>query len=215
MSHFWRSLWKKFENNLFFSTTSHPQTDRQTEVTNQTLGNLIRCLSGDKTKQWDLALAQAEFVFNNMRNRSTRKSPFEMVYTHLPRLTFDLANLPSVIDISLEAETMVDRITQLNQKVKDHLELANSNYKTIVDAHRRFKEYQVGGLVMVHIRKSRLPSGQHILLKNQRIEPLHILEKLGPNAYHVDLPSAMQISSSFNVVDLSPYHAPDSFTLAP
>ncbi|KAA0039021.1 UDP-glucose:glycoprotein glucosyltransferase isoform X1 [Cucumis melo var. makuwa] len=110
LSHFWRALWKKLDTTLKFSTTAHPQTDGQTEVINRTLENLIRCLGGSKPKQWDLALAQAEFAFNNMKNRSTGRCPFEIVYTRSPRLTFDLANLPSIVDISNEAENMIDRI---------------------------------------------------------------------------------------------------------
>ena len=112
LSHFWRSLWKKFDTNLLFSTTSHPQTDGQTEVTNRTLGSLIRCLSRDKPRQWDLTLPQAEFTFNHMENRSTRKSLFEVVYTRLPWVTFDLAHLPSVVDVNMEAEAMADCISK-------------------------------------------------------------------------------------------------------
>jgi len=35
--------------------------------------------------------------------------------------------------------------------------------------------------------------------------PFEILEKVGPNAYKVDLPGEYGVSASFNVADLSPY----------
>ena len=215
LSHFWRSLWKKFDTNLLFGTATHPQTDGQTEVTNRTLGNLIQCLSGDKPKQWDLALPQAEFTFNHMTNRSTDKSPFEVVYTSLPQVTFDLANLPSVVDVSMKVEAMVERTSKLHQEIKSHLELAIDSYKTIVNSHKRFKEYQVGDLVMLYLRKSRLPAGHHFKMTNKRMGPFQILERLSPNACRVDLLANMRINPSFNVSDLSPYYAPDSFSLAP
>ena len=36
--------------------------------------------------------------------------------------------------------------------------------------------------------------------------PFKILEKIGPNAYKVDLPGEYGVSTTFNVADLSPYH---------
>ena len=50
VSYFWKTLWKQFGTQLKFSSAFHPQTDRQTEDTNRSLENLLRCLVGDKPK---------------------------------------------------------------------------------------------------------------------------------------------------------------------
>ncbi|GKC23434.1 RNA-directed DNA polymerase [Tanacetum coccineum] len=47
VSHFWRTLWKRLGAKLNFSSSHHPQTDGQTEVTNRSLGSLLRCMVDD------------------------------------------------------------------------------------------------------------------------------------------------------------------------
>ena len=73
-------MWKKLGTKINFSSVSHTHSDGQTEVVNKSLRNLLRSLVGDQPKQWDRALAQAEFSYNDSPNRSTRKSPFQIVY---------------------------------------------------------------------------------------------------------------------------------------
>ena len=110
LSHFWRTPWKLFATSLQYSSTSHPQTNGQTEVANRTFGNMIRSISGDKPKQWDVALPQIEFAFKSMPNCSTKKTPFEVVYTSVPRHTMDLIRLPPSHDVNHNTEEFVERI---------------------------------------------------------------------------------------------------------
>jgi hypothetical protein len=53
VGHFWRTLWKKPGTELSFSSTYHPQMDGQTEVVNQSLGNLLRSLVSEHHSQWE------------------------------------------------------------------------------------------------------------------------------------------------------------------
>ena len=162
-------LWKRFDTHLNYSSAYHPQTDGQTEVVNRTLGNMLRSIVGDKPKQWDLALAQAEFAFNHMINRSTGKAPFAMLYTKLPNHTSDLIHIPLVPNSA--ADNMANRIVDTLQQVKTNLEAANARYKTLADLKKRPKVFNEGDLVMVHLRKVRFPAGEHHKLQAKKFGP--------------------------------------------
>eukprot|EP00253_Pinus_taeda_P025527 PITA_25527 len=91
--HFWRTLWKQLNTQLQFSSAYHPQTDGQMEVVNRSLGNLLRSLIGENSRTWDRVLAQAEFAYNDSPNRSTRYSPFQILYGMHPRGVHELRDL--------------------------------------------------------------------------------------------------------------------------
>lgn len=87
--HFMNLLWRIMGTTLHFSSAYHPQTDGQSEGS---LGNLLRSLVGEHPRLWDTVLPQAEFAYNNSKNRSTGKSPFEVVYGRAPPLILDHAS---------------------------------------------------------------------------------------------------------------------------
>ncbi|GJY71311.1 RNA-directed DNA polymerase [Tanacetum coccineum] len=76
LAYFWLTLSTRLGTSLNFSSTAHHD---HSEVVSRTLGNMIQCLCGDKTKLWDLSLAQAEFSYNSAVHSSTRFSPFAIV----------------------------------------------------------------------------------------------------------------------------------------
>ena len=157
VSYFWKILWKLFGTTLKFSSSFHPHTDGQIEVVNRSLSNMLRCLVGVKQDVWDLILSTSEFAYNNYVNRSTSKSPFQIVNGYSPRTPNDLVPLPPHMRVSKPAENFAKHIHDLHAEIRRKISLSNEEYKLVADVHHRSKEFNVGDYVMVHIRPERIP----------------------------------------------------------
>ena len=148
LAHFWRTLWKKLGTNLNYNTSFHPQTNGQTEVVNQSLGNLLRCLIKENPREWEAILPLAEFAFNTSINRITQSSPFEVVYGLQPARVADLLPLPLPTKSNLKVLDMVQYMQQVHdQAVQQKIQEANAKYKARVDQSRRQLLFEEGDLV--------------------------------------------------------------------
>jgi hypothetical protein len=65
---------------LDFSSAYHPQTDGQTERTNQVLEDMLRACTLQHGSSWDKSLPYAEFSYNNNYQASLKMLPFETLY---------------------------------------------------------------------------------------------------------------------------------------
>jgi hypothetical protein len=63
-----------------FFLAYHPQTDGQTERTNQVLEDVLRAYALQHGSSWDKSLLYAEFSYNNSYRASLKMSPFEALY---------------------------------------------------------------------------------------------------------------------------------------
>lgn len=69
---------------LSMSLAYHPQMDGQTEVTNRTLKQYIRCFVHQTPRRWEEFVPWAEYSYNTTYHESTKRSPFEIVYGRPP-----------------------------------------------------------------------------------------------------------------------------------
>ena len=67
------------------STAYHPQTDGQSERTNQWLEQYLRFWVNKRQDDWARYLPIAEFAHNNWVNETTRESPFQVLMGYHPR----------------------------------------------------------------------------------------------------------------------------------
>ncbi|GJX89166.1 reverse transcriptase domain-containing protein [Tanacetum coccineum] len=79
-SNFWRSLQKTLGTNLDMNTAYHPQTDGQSEMTIQTLEDMLRACVIDFGKGWVNHLPLVKFSYNNSYYASIKAAPFEALY---------------------------------------------------------------------------------------------------------------------------------------
>lgn len=88
--------------------------------------------------------------------------------------------------------------------MKEKLQTNTKRHKEHVDLKKREQDFEVGELVLAHLRKERFPQGTYNKLKYKKIRPCKVLKKFSANTCEVEFPLRVDILSIFNVDDL--YH---------
>ena len=84
-SAFARELARILKYDVHLSTAYHPQTDGQTEQTNQEVETYLRIFCANNPHQWSKFLTAAEFQHNSVSHSSTKVSPFSLLLGYDPR----------------------------------------------------------------------------------------------------------------------------------
>eukprot|EP00253_Pinus_taeda_P006256 PITA_06256 len=102
---------------------------------------------------------------------------------------------------------MLKEMEEMVKRVRANLKVAQDRQKSYADRKRNFKEFQVGDHVYVRIRakKSTLQWSGCAKLAPRFCGPFHILERIGPMAYQLALPSHIRVHNVFHVSILKKY----------
>ncbi|KAB5521600.1 hypothetical protein DKX38_025919 [Salix brachista] len=144
-------------------------------------------------------------VVQRTLNRSTGFSPFQIVYSIVPRGPLDLLPLPINTRIHGKVADFVHSLQDIHAQVYENLERTVGKYKLAADKKRRHLEFDVGDFVWAILTKERFPVGEYNKLAAKKIGPLEVLEKINLNAYRLRLPSHIHTADVFNVKHLIPY----------
>lgn len=137
MGYFWKTLWSTLRTTLQYSSAYHPKTDGQTEVVNRSLSTLLRCVVGSHTSSWNTLLPLVEFTYNSSVNRSTGKSPFEIVTGYNPRKPLDLVPLSASSRPSELAQSFAQHMHDMHDEIRNKITLSNASYKDAADLQKK------------------------------------------------------------------------------
>ncbi|KAJ9546254.1 hypothetical protein OSB04_025961 [Centaurea solstitialis] len=140
-SRFWGKFHEDLGTRLQFSTAFHPQTDGQSEITIQTLEDMLRACVLDFGGSWDTYLPLAEFSYNNSFHASIGMPPYEMLYGRRCRTPICWGE---VGQRELGSTEIVQRTTESIEMIRERLRTAQSRQKSYADRRRSDLEFQVG-----------------------------------------------------------------------
>ena len=80
IARFWESLQDAIDTSLSLSFAFHPQTNGQTERTNQVMEDMLRACILDFEVSWETHLPFLKFAYNNSYHMSIGMTPFEALY---------------------------------------------------------------------------------------------------------------------------------------
>lgn len=201
VAEFTRELYRLLGITLATSTAYHPQTDGQTERSNQELEQYIRLFVNERQDDWDELLPLAEFSYNNHIHSSTQQTPFMVDSGRHPRMGFEPQQPRSHVE---SVNEFADRMAKGLEEAKAALTKAKEEYTLYYNRRRTpAPEYKPGD--MVYLDGSDIKTTRPSLkLAHRNLGPYMIEAKVG-HSYRLQLPPSLRrLWPVFPVTKLTP-----------
>ena len=201
VSHFFRSLGKALDMRLHFTSGYHPEGDRQTERSNQTLEQYLRIYCNYQQDNWADLLPLVVFAYNNVPSATTGVSPFFANKGYHPNISV----YPEREMTSARARDYADDLKFLHQYL--HKEMANAQqcYQGPADTkHSPAPDFKVGDQAYVKAKyfQSTRPSKK---LSEKNLGPYTIIAQVGSLSFTLRLPDSMcTVHPVFHISQLKP-----------
>jgi hypothetical protein len=199
ISKFWEKLHESKDTKLNFSLAYHPQTDGQTERTNQILEDILRACALKDGKSWDKSLPYAEFSYNNSYQASIKMALYEALYRRQCRtpLFWSQTRESQVF----RPEVLKDAEKQV-QMVHERLKVAQSRQKSYADKRRRDLSFEIGDFIYLKVSPMRGTRRFRVKgkLAPRYVGPFKIIDRKGEVAYQLKLPpQLLEVHDVFHV----------------
>jgi hypothetical protein len=161
-----KKLHESLDTRLNFSSAYHPQTDGQTERTNQVLEDMLRACALKHGGSWDKSLPYAEFSYNNNYQASLKMSPFEALYGRKCRTLF----LDQTGGKRFFGPKLIQEVEEQICIIRENLRAAQTRQKSYAD-NRRPLEFEEGDHVYPKVSPLR---GMRRLKVTGKLSPRYI-----------------------------------------
>lgn len=204
MSVFWKTIFERLGVTFLTSTAYHPQTDGQSERTNQTVEIALRYYIG-RDINWRKALPFISAILNNSTNAATGFAPNELAYGF--RVNDNVNLLEDLPQQDFEKLRLLKR-----EAADDAISFANAMTKARYDSRHTPMEFRVGDKAYLNLHHGyEIPGQGNHKLHQQRVGPFEILRKVGYLAYELKLSPIMRIHPVVSVAQLEPYPGEDPY----
>ncbi|KAJ9548358.1 hypothetical protein OSB04_020901 [Centaurea solstitialis] len=189
-SKFWSAFQRELETHHAFSTAYHPQTDGQSERTIQTLEDMLRACVLEFGGSWDVHLPLVEFSYNNSYHSTIGMAPYEALYGRKCRTPLCWRETGEKI---LAGPELIQITHDKIQIIRERMKAAQDRQKSYADRRKRPIEFSVGDMVMLKVSPWRgvLRFRKQGKLSPRFIGPFKILERIGKQAYRLELPEEL------------------------
>src|ERR1700748_3197183 len=196
-SKFTQEMCQQLDIKQNISTAYHPQTNGQSEKTNQHIETTLRIFCNYRQNDWAGHLPIVQYMLNTQVSETTKFAPFELWMGHVPR-----SHQPSRPSGLPRLAWHEARFEEIRKQAQSSMLRAQALYPKM----RKHVRYNKGDKVWLESKnlKTTHPTTK---LRALRYGPFEITEVIRSTTYRLKLPPQWKIHNAFHASLLTPYKA--------